>query len=449
MGERENTDQEGLPKTQAILAKFAELALQSQDLDEILTESCRLVGEALGTDLAKVVELQADGHTLLVRAGVGWRPGIVGAVTIDAHEDTSEGHALKTRRPMISPDIDRETRFSYPPFLTDHGVKAVVNVVIIGGKDRPAFGILQVDSRTPREFNDDDTAFLQSYANLLAAAVDRIRSVEEVRRSTDKTRLALEARVAERTRELTRANELLEEFASSISHDLRAPLRGMEGFARILLDEFGPSLGEAGKAYAQRIVAAARRMESLITDLLSFSRVQRTAVRLRMLDPTPLARAAADEAMAVAVDPKDVTIVVEPLPPVEAHPVVLGQALNNLLSNAVKFRTPGRPGHVRVRAEVRGERTRIWVEDDGIGIAPEDCERIFVAFERLHGEEAYPGTGIGLAIVQAATLRMGGTCGVDSSVGQGARFYLELAAEAGSQNRTNPMDGQNVDDSAG
>jgi len=174
------------------LARFGELALRSDDLDEILTEACRLVGEALGTDLAKVMELQADGKTLLVRAGVGWKPGVVGEVTIKATDDTSEGVALKTGKPMISPDIDQETRFHYPGFLIDNGVKAVANVVIIGGKDMPPFGILQIDSRTPRQFTEDDTAFLSSYANLLAAAVDRLRTLGEVRNGEARLRLALE-----------------------------------------------------------------------------------------------------------------------------------------------------------------------------------------------------------------------------------------------------------------
>jgi len=130
-----------LLRQQTILARFGELALRSDDLDEILTESCRLVGEALGTDLAKVVELQEDGQTLLVRAGVGWKPGVVGVATIMVADDTSEGHALKTGKPLISPDIATETRFKYPPFLSENGVRAVANVIIIGGKGRPPYGI--------------------------------------------------------------------------------------------------------------------------------------------------------------------------------------------------------------------------------------------------------------------------------------------------------------------
>jgi len=178
---------------ETILVKFGELAIKCNDLDEILTEACRLVGEALGTDLAKVMELQDNGKTLFVRAGVGWKPGVVGEVTLQAKDDTSEGHALRTGEPMISPDIGQETRFTYPPFLTDNGVKAVANVIIIGGQDRPPFGILQIDSRKPRKFTQIDIAFMRSYANLLAAAVDRLRVIGEVRNAEARLRLALEA----------------------------------------------------------------------------------------------------------------------------------------------------------------------------------------------------------------------------------------------------------------
>ncbi|WP_165982413.1 GAF domain-containing protein [Dankookia rubra] len=126
---------------QSALARFGQQALGSEGLDEILTEACRLVGEALGTGLAKVMEIQPDGETLLVRAGVGWPPGVVGQASTKASERNSEGHALKTKRPMISPDSATETRFSYPEFLVKAGVKAVANVVIgVAKGDRPLWG---------------------------------------------------------------------------------------------------------------------------------------------------------------------------------------------------------------------------------------------------------------------------------------------------------------------
>jgi signal transduction histidine kinase/CheY-like chemotaxis protein len=175
------------------LARFGELALQSDDLDEILTEACRLAGHALGTDLAKVVELQEDGQTLLVRAGVGWKEGVIGSAMILAGDDTSEGHALRTGEPMISPNIALEHRFSYPPFLVDNGVQAVANVIIIAGEGKRPFGILQIDSRKPRQFTEADTDFLRSYANLLAAAVNRLLLFQAVRDGETRLRLALEA----------------------------------------------------------------------------------------------------------------------------------------------------------------------------------------------------------------------------------------------------------------
>ena len=187
-------------RQQTTLIKFGEFALRSSELDEILTEACRVVGQALGTDLAAVMELQEGGQVLLMRAGVGWKPETIGKVTVTATEDTSESHALKTGEPMISPDISEEKRFAYAPFLTDNGVKAVANVIIIGAQGKPPFGILQVDSRTIRKFTDDDTTFLRSYANLLAAAVDRKQIDDDLKET-----------VALRTRELAEASALRDE----------------------------------------------------------------------------------------------------------------------------------------------------------------------------------------------------------------------------------------------
>ncbi len=160
MSSTKKADYQEMLRRQTVLAKFGELALRSDDLDEILTEACRLVGEALDTDLAKVMELHEDGATLRVRAGVGWKPGVVGEVTLKVADDTSEGYALKTGEAMISPDIETETRFSYPSFLLENGVRALANVVIIGGQGRPPFGILQIDSRKPRQFTEDETHHL-------------------------------------------------------------------------------------------------------------------------------------------------------------------------------------------------------------------------------------------------------------------------------------------------
>src|SRR5437763_9965770 len=156
MASRRGTDHEALLAQQAALAEFGERALRTDDLDRILDEACRLVGRALRTDLAKVVERQADGRTLLVRAGVGWEPGVVGRLTVSTEEDTSTAHALATGQPVVSPDLAREERFRVAGFLADHGVRALVNVPIRGVDGRPPYGILEVDSREPRRVTDGD-----------------------------------------------------------------------------------------------------------------------------------------------------------------------------------------------------------------------------------------------------------------------------------------------------
>ena len=178
---------------QAALAQFGEFALKSDDLDTILHWACRLVGIALGTHLAKVMELQGDGTTMLVREGVGWKPGVVGKAKVITGERTAEHYALRTAEPVVSPDIDAEDRFDYPAFIRDNGVQALATVIIVGPSGQPPYGVLQVDSREKRAFTDDEMLFLRNYANLLAAAVERLRTVAELRsRADDKERLLQE-----------------------------------------------------------------------------------------------------------------------------------------------------------------------------------------------------------------------------------------------------------------
>jgi two-component sensor histidine kinase len=177
---QDKTSSQGLLDQQRALAAFGEVALEAEDLNALLTEACHLVGHALETDLAKIVEFIPATETMLVRAGVGWKPGVVNETVISAGEDTAEGLTLKDGA-VISADIRREERFGYHAFLEEHGVQAFVNVLVPSGKGRPPFGVLQVDSRSPREFHQSDIDFLRTYANLLGAAINRFRIVDELR----------------------------------------------------------------------------------------------------------------------------------------------------------------------------------------------------------------------------------------------------------------------------
>jgi signal transduction histidine kinase len=259
----------------------------------------------------------------------------------------------------------------------------------------------------------------------LAAAFDTM--VQRVAESQQR----LEDRVRARTAELQERNEELEAFAYSISHDLRAPLRAMGGFSQALLEDYGDKLDQTGKQYAERVVAGANTMDQLIRDLLAYSRITRSELRLTSLD-LHHAMQSATEQVANEVAARHARLVVdEPLPEVVGHETTLAQVLANLLANAIKFVPAERTPDVHVRAERRDGRVRVWVEDNGIGIAPEHHERIFRVFERLNPAEDYPGTGIGLAIVRKGVERMGGRVGVESPPGGGSRFWIDLSqAEA-------------------
>jgi signal transduction histidine kinase len=236
----------------------------------------------------------------------------------------------------------------------------------------------------------------------------------------------LEQRVAIRTQELQERNEELEAFGYSISHDLRAPLRAMQGFSQILLDDFGPALGEEGRRYAQKIIVGSTRMDQLIRDLLAYSRISRDRIEASRVSLSQVVKEALDQLDAQLQESGANVKVQEPLPAVLGHGPTLSQVVANLVGNGVKFVPRDRKPQLQVRAEPRDGQVRLWVEDNGIGIKPEHLERIFKVFERLHASEEYPGTGIGLAIVRKGVERMGGKVGVESNPGEGSRFWIEL-----------------------
>ncbi|MEG4021221.1 CHASE3 domain-containing protein [Microcoleus sp. S13C4] len=272
----------------------------------------------------------------------------------------------------------------------------------------------------------------------------------------------LERRVELRTNQLQAANEELEAFAYTVAHDLRAPLRGMQGLAEALLEDYRELLDELGQEYAQQIVNSGQQLEELIQDLLAYSRLSRTDLSMQVLDLESVVAEAIAMVKADAKSRHAKISVRSPLPAVIAHRVTLVQVITNLLTNAIKF-VEGTPPQVQIWAEEieqpqEGETEsntvgklesetvgqwehsqllmassllpvriiRLWVEDNGLGIALEHQKRIFRVFERLHGIEAYPGTGIGLAIVKKGVDRMGGQVGVESQVGQGSRFWIQL-----------------------
>jgi len=449
----EKRDHPKLLQQQTILARFGEFALRSDDLDEVLTEACRLVGEALGTDLAKVVELQEDGEILVVRAGVGWKPGVVGVATIKAADDTSEGHALKTGEPAISPDIATETRFKYPPFLTDNGVRAVANVIIIGGQDRPPFGILQVDSRKPRQFTEGDTTFLRSYANLLAATVDRLRiigdlRIGEARLTETNAKLQAEAGGRERVEEALRQAHKMEavgQLTGGLAHDFNNLLAGISGSLELLRIRAAQGrTAELGR-YIETALASVNRAAALTHRLLAFSRRQ-------TLDPKPtevnLLVSGMEDLFRRTVGPgiRVETRLAGELWPTLCDPNQLESALLNLVINARDAMPDG--GHLLIetansvlpdrRGAPRdvpsgnmppGDYVILSVIDTGTGMTPDVIARAFDPF--FTTKPLGQGTGLGLSMIYGFVQQSGGHVGLHSKEGQGTTVTIGLPRYSG------------------
>jgi PAS domain S-box-containing protein len=236
----------------------------------------------------------------------------------------------------------------------------------------------------------------------------------------------LELLVEERTGNLREALRELESFSYSIAHDLRAPLRAVNSFAQVLLEDHLAPQDALGRAFADRLKQSAQRMDGMIEDLLAYSRLTRVDLALESIGLGALVDQVTREMAPELAERKAEVLLEGHFHSVRAHGPTLARALTNLIGNATKFVARGRSPHVRIRSERLGDRVRLWVEDNGIGIPPEYHEKIWGVFERLHKSEEYPGTGIGLAIVRKAMERMGGRAGLESEPNNGSRFYLEL-----------------------
>lgn len=225
---------------------------------------------------------------------------------------------------------------------------------------------------------------------------------------------------------LHETNTELESFSYTVSHDLRAPLRAMQGFADALLKDYAEELDDLAKDYANRIVHSAKRMDTLIQDLLIYSRLTRAELPLKALSLDGVLSDAMSQLESEVEARKADIKSASPLGTVLGHQATLVQVVVNLIGNGIKFVAPETRPVVSLRTEVHDEVVRLWIEDNGIGIPEEYHARIFRVFERLHGVDDYPGTGVGLAIVRKGVERMGGRIGLVSSPGAGSKFWIEL-----------------------
>lgn len=355
--------------------------------------------------------------------------------------------AIFTRQPEIVTDMPRAPA----PGITVVGPaggeermprSALYMPLLVRGE---TIGLLEVQSYREEAYGEAEVAILAPMAGAIALAIDNARLIAGLQAE----RALLERRVAERTAELRSANQELEAFVYSASHDLRAPLRALQGFGAVLESRYGEKLDEQGRHYLDRMVNAARRMETLIDDLLRLSRVSRSALTFRPVDLSALARRIAEELQEREPERQVEWTIAEGLT-VRGDEHLLGVALENLLGNAWKFTARREVARIELGRTTIGEYRAaggvvpdellassppdlplFFVRDNGAGFDMAYAGNLFAPFQRLHSPEEFPGTGIGLTIVRRIINRHGGTIWAEAKPDQGATFYFTIGGTDG------------------
>ncbi|MBE7212963.1 MAG: PAS domain-containing protein, partial [Gluconacetobacter diazotrophicus] len=401
-------------RQQQTVAELGEFALKSGEIGELLAEACRVVRGTLGVDFCGVCEHQPERGMFVARAADGLPAGGRTDFEFPDGKSSGSGYAVLAGEPVIIEDAATETRFQVSRWGQKHGARWGIIVLIGGdGSGLPSYGTFTVFCRERRTFTADDVFFLQGVANVLAAAISRRRKDEALRIAKEEAELA---------------NSAKSSFLSRMSHELRTPLNAILGFSQLLQMD-APTTRQA--ECIRHVLTSGQQLLTMIDDVLDISRLE---LGHGTLTPEPVALR---DAIRLSMDllrpmaaPRGVSLELADDPAADRAVLVnrqrLNQVLLNLLTNAVKYNRPG--GRVVVSCRVMpAARLRITVADTGPGIAPENVARLFVPFDRLGAERTdTPGTGLGLALCKNLVEVQGGQIGVESTVGEGSRFWVQF-----------------------
>lgn len=401
----------------ALLLGLGERLVAELDLETVLSLVAESACQVVQAETLVVPIVDPDKQTFTYRAGSGKYAEMIVGKAFPIHEGAC-GWVIEQQRPLLfgeggTFDLDLNARWQ-SGMASSLLVPLICRGVITGG-------LSAMGKQGGGAFNERDLAVLTLFANQASIAIDNARLFKTL----DSQNANLEERVRQRTADLARANKELEAFSYSVSHDLRAPLRAIDGFSRMLEEDYRDRLDDEGCRLLHVVRTNAQRMGDLIDDILEFSRMGRLDLATREVDMDGLAREVANELQAAAAG-RDLNFAIHQLPPTHGDTAMIRQVLVNLLANAVKFTRARSPAVVEVGGSAGEEENVYYVKDNGAGFDMQYVDKLFGVFERLHAREQFDGTGIGLAIVKRIIERHGGRVWAEARVDAGATFHFSL-----------------------